>query len=46
MDELTKGMWENKLRSLAMTEERYNARVVCIFSKMKTTPNFYEEAKF
>ena len=44
LDELTRGMWENKLRSLAMTEERYNARVVCIFSKMKR-PNVYEAEK-
>ena len=44
LDELTRGMWENKLRSLAMTEEIYNARVFSIFGQMKR-PNFYEETK-
>ena len=34
LDVLTRAMWESKLKNLAMTEERYNARVKNIFSNM------------
>jgi hypothetical protein len=35
LDELTRGMWENKLRNLAMNETTYNYRVRNIYSNMK-----------
>lgn len=38
LDELTRAMWEQKARNLAMTEERYNARVKEIFSNIKRQP--------
>ena len=34
LDELTRAMWENKLRNLAMNETTYNYRVKHIYSKM------------
>jgi hypothetical protein len=38
LDELTRAMWESKLKNLALTEERYNARVRAIFSGMQRSP--------
>lgn len=38
LDELTRAMWESKLKNLALTEERYNARVRSIFSGMQRSP--------
>ena len=38
LDELTREMWEQKARDIAMTEDRYNARVKAIFSNLKRQP--------
>ena len=38
LDDLTRAMWESKLKNLALTEERYNARVRAIFSGMQRSP--------
>ena len=38
MDELTTAMWQSKLKNLALTEERYNARVRSIFEQVKKSP--------
>ncbi|MAZ97356.1 MAG: hypothetical protein CMP53_07535 [Flavobacteriales bacterium] len=38
LDELTRAMWQQKAQNLAMTEERYNARVKAIFSNIKRQP--------
>lgn len=38
LDVLTRAMWKSKLKNLALTEERYNARVKNIFSNMTRHP--------
>ena len=38
LDDLTRAMWETKLKNLAMNEERYNARVRAIFSGLQRSP--------
>ena len=38
MVELTTAMWQSKLKNLALTEERYNARVRSIFEQIKKSP--------
>jgi len=35
LDPLYRNMWELKAKNLAMDEDRYNARAVAIFSKLK-----------
>tara|TARA_Y200000002_G_scaffold85756_1_gene68270 strand:+ start:532 stop:744 length:213 start_codon:yes stop_codon:yes gene_type:complete len=38
LDDLTRAMWETKLKNLAMDEGRYNARVRAIFSGLTRSP--------
>ena len=38
LDDLYRGMWENKLRALALNEEAYNIRVKQVYGTMKRQP--------
>ena len=47
IDNLYRGMWENKLRDLAKNETEYNYRVKTIYSQMKRGPVIqYEGGKY
>ena len=47
IDDLYRGMWENKLRGLAKNETEYNYRVKTIYSQMKRGPVIqYEGGKY
>ena len=47
IEDLYRGMWENKLRGLAKNETEYNYRVKTIYSQMKRGPVIqYEGGKY
>ena len=41
LDDVTKAMWETKLKTLCYDEDTYNERVKQIFSKVKRTNHIF-----